>query len=330
MRLRLGTRRSPLATTQSGWVADRLRALGHDVELVEITTEGDVNSAPLTSIGGTGVFAAALRHALLAGTVDLAVHSLKDLPTASLHGLTVAAVPVREDPRDALVARDGLTLGELPRGARIGTGSPRRVAQLAALGLGHEMVAIRGNVDTRLGRVGHDDLDAVVLARAGLSRLGRAGVVTETLDPLQMLPAPGQGALALECRSDRAEVIEALAALDDPDTRACVTAERALLAALEAGCTAPVGALAEVTEELDEHGGIVLELFLRAFVGTCDATIELRRSAVGPYADPAGVGTGLAAAILEELGPDVVAQLAAGPQPAPPRNATHENEKDPA
>ena len=274
--LRLGTRRSALATTQSAWVADRLRALGHTVDLVTIVTEGDTSTASLSSLGGTGVFAAALRRALLAGEVDFAVHSLKDLPTAPEPGLTIAAVPVREDPRDVLVATDGRTLGELGEGAVVGTGSPRRVAQLAALGMGLSFKDIRGNVDTRIAMVHDGALDAVVLARAGLARLGRLDEVTEVIDPLQMLPAPGQGALAIECRADDDATRAALAVLDDADTRACVTAERAVLAALEAGCSAPVGALAEVVE--GEDG---LELSLRAFVGAVDGSVDLRRSLVG-------------------------------------------------
>ena len=201
--LRVGTRASLLARTQSGHVADALRAaLGRDVELVEVTTHGDVSTAPLTSFGGVGVFVSALRDALLAGQVDVAVHSLKDLPTAPHPGITVAATPTREDPRDVVVARDGLTLGELPAGSRVGTGSPRRAAQLHALGLGFEVAAIRGNVDTRIRKVGAGEYDAVVLARAGVARLGRLDEVTEVLDPLQMLPAPGQGALAVECRTE--------------------------------------------------------------------------------------------------------------------------------
>ncbi|NUO35336.1 MAG: hydroxymethylbilane synthase, partial [Dermatophilaceae bacterium] len=227
--LRLGTRRSALATTQSGWVADRLRAAGHDVEIVEITTEGDVSGELLTAIGGTGVFAAAIRRALLDGRIDVAVHSLKDLPTTPEPGLVVAAVPVREDSRDVLVARDGLTLGELPTGSVVGTGSPRRTAQLAALGLGLDIRPIRGNVDTRIGFVTSGKLDAVVLARAGLSRLDRLDEATEVIDPIQVLPAPGQGALAVECQADRADVVAAVSVLDDADTRACVLAERSLL-----------------------------------------------------------------------------------------------------
>jgi hydroxymethylbilane synthase len=293
--LRLGTRRSALATTQSGWVADRLREAGHRVELVEITTEGDVSGDLLTAIGGTGVFATAIRHALREGRVDFAVHSLKDLPTAPEEGLVIAAVPAREDSRDVLVARDGLTLGELPAGAVVGTGSPRRTAQLAALGLGLEIRPIRGNVDTRLGLVTSGAVDAVILARAGLARLGRLGVVTEVLDPIQLLPAPGQGALAVECRADRADVRDALAVLEDADTRACVVAERSLLAALEAGCTAPIGALAEVVE-----GDEGPELSLRAFAGSEDGTLELRRSLVGPYTEPAALGARLAQILLED------------------------------
>lgn len=319
--IRLGTRRSALATAQAGMMADRLRELGHAVEMIEITTVGDTSTASLSSIGGTGVFAAAIRQALLAGEIDIAVHSLKDLPVEPEPGLVVAAIPVREDPRDALVARNGLTLGELPAGSVIGTGSPRRMAQLAALGLGLSVTDIRGNVDTRVSLVHHGSCDAVLLARAGLARLGRLDEVTESLDPLQMLPAPGQGALAIECREDRADLVRALAPLDDPDTRACVTAERALLAALEAGCTAPVGALAEVVE--GENG---IELFLRAFAGTVDASVALRRSSVGPLEEPERLGRELAAVLLEDGAADIIAgapgQAADAPDGSSPPEAS--------
>ena len=286
--------------TQSTLVADALREHGHDVELVELSTFGDESTQTLTTIGGTGVFAATIRRALLAGEIDLAVHSLKDLPTAPEPGLVVAALPVRDDPRDVLVARDGLTLGELPNGATVGTGSPRREAQINALGLGVDVTAVRGNVDTRMRFVQSGGLDAVVLARAGLARLGRLDEVTETLDPLLVLPAPGQGALAVECRADRADVLVAVAVLDHPDTRVCVTAERALLAALEAGCTAPVGALAEVVEGEDGP-----ELSIRAFVGSLDGSLELRRSLVAPVDDPAGAGRRLAALLLDDGAADI-------------------------
>ena len=302
MTIRLGTRRSALATAQAEMMADELRRLGHSVELVEITTVGDTSMASLSTIGGTGVFAAAIRRALLAGEIDVAVHSLKDLPVAPEPGLLMAAIPSRGDTRDALVARDGLTLGELPVGSVVGTGSPRRVAQLAALGLGLSVTDIRGNVDTRISLVHNGSYDAVLLARAGLARLGRLDEVTESLDPLQMLPAPGQGALAIECRADRLDLIEALRPLDDSDTRACVSAERALLAALEAGCTAPVGVLAEVVE--GEQGA---ELSLRAFVGSPDTSVELRRSSVGPLKEPERLGRELASVLLLEGAADAIA-----------------------
>jgi len=295
--LRLGTRRSPLALAQSGLVAAAVTAAsGRPVELVEITTHGDVNREPLAQIGGTGVFVSALREALLDGRIDFAVHSLKDLPTAPADELLLAAIPRREDPRDALVARDALVLADLPRGARIGTGSPRRSAQLRALGRGFEIVDIRGNVDTRVAYVTSGRLDAVVLAAAGLRRLGRLDVVTELLDPDVMLPAPGQGALAVECRAGLPEVIAALATLDDADTRVAVTAERAVLARLEAGCSAPVGVLAEVTACAGA------ELFVRAVVGASseESADVFRLSCTGSSNDAVGVAHALADRLLAE------------------------------
>ncbi|HEX6937663.1 MAG TPA: hydroxymethylbilane synthase [Actinomycetes bacterium] len=266
---------------------------GRSVELVPVTTYGDTSRAALAQIGGTGVFVGALRDALLSGEVDAAVHSLKDLPTADPDGIRLAAVPTREDPRDALVARDGLTLGELPAGARVGTGSPRRAAQLRALGLGLEVVDIRGNVDTRLGMVADGRLDAVVLARAGLARLGRLDAATEVIDPLQMLPAPGQGALAVECRASDTTTADQLGTLDDAVTRLAVGAERTLLAALEAGCSAPVGAYGEAAD--GEH---VPELYLRAVVSAVDGSASVRLSATGPLDEAARIGRDLAAELL--------------------------------
>lgn len=247
MRLRLATRGSALARTQSGTVAAAIRALGHEVELVLVTTSGDLSPAPLASLGGAGVFVGAVRAAVLAGEADLAVHSFKDLPTAAADGLVLAAVPPREDPADALCARDGLDLAGLPFGARVGTGSPRRAAQLRTLRPDLCPVPIRGNVETRLGRV-PADLDAVLLAAAGLRRLGLAGAITERLDPARFLPAPAQGALAIECRADAPLALRtALAGLDDEPSRLAALAERAVLARLEAGCSAPVGAFAQVS-----------------------------------------------------------------------------------
>ncbi|SEI51231.1 hydroxymethylbilane synthase [Arthrobacter sp. yr096] len=269
MTVRIGTRASKLALTQTQQTADRLAAVGgFPVELVHIKTEGDVKTGSLSQMGGTGVFVAALRDALLADSCDVAVHSLKDLPTGAALGLSIAATPKRVDVRDVLCARDGLTLAELPGGARVGTGSPRRAAQLRAARPDIEVLDIRGNVDTRLGRVpglsgnatdevvpGKScDLDAVVLAAAGLERIDRLDTVSEFFATDVMLPAPGQGALAIECRTEDAPrqvgttegsngvLAQALAALNDDDTRLAVTAERAVLARLEAGCAAPVGA----------------------------------------------------------------------------------------
>ncbi|MBC9732962.1 hydroxymethylbilane synthase [Nocardioides marmotae] len=296
--IRVGTRASLLATTQSGHVADMIRArLGREVELVEVRTDGDRTQAsgiPLAESGGVGVFVAALRDALLAGEVDVAVHSLKDIPTYPTPGITLAAVPAREDPRDVVVARDGLTLGELPVGSRVGTGSPRRVAQLHALGLGLDLAGVRGNVDTRIGKVRSGEYDAVVLARAGLARIGRLDEVTEVLDPLQVLPAPGQGALAIECRSDD-PLLAGLVALEDPATRAAVDAERAVLATLEGGCTAPIGALAEVVEGEDGE-----ELWVRAVALSPDGALSVRMSASGSPTDAVGVGTRLGGEMLAD------------------------------
>lgn len=311
--LRLGTRRSQLALAQSGQVADAVsRLTGRPVELVEITTYGDVSREDLAQIGGTGVFVTALREALLRGEVDFAVHSLKDLPTAQPDDLVLAAVPAREDPRDVLVARDELKFTDLPRGARVGTGSTRRMAQLNAYarahGLSVDVVPVRGNVDTRIGFVRSGELDAVVLAAAGLNRIGRADEVTDFLSVDMVLPAPGQGALAIECRagntSHDSDLIAALGELDDPYTRAAVTAERSLLAALEAGCSAPVGALADLLAD----GQIVKEMRLRGVVGTTDGSTLVQLSTTGPVPETYDQ----AMALGRELAAEMLAKGAAG------------------
>jgi hydroxymethylbilane synthase len=249
-----------MAVSQSGEVARLItERTGRRVELVGVTTLGDVSKEQMSQIGGTGVFVSALRESLLRGEVDFAVHSLKDLPTGAAPGITLAATPARDDPRDALVARDGAKLADLPAGARIGTGSARRAAQLMVLRSDVTCVPIRGNAGTRLAKVREGELDAVVLAYAGLARIGRTDQVSEIFEPDNMLPAPGQGALAVECRTADAELTELLGRVDHAPTRAAVTAERSLLAALEAGCTAPVGAYAIQTAGHRLHlEGIVL------------------------------------------------------------------------
>jgi hydroxymethylbilane synthase len=296
--IRIGTRGSLLATTQASAIRDALAAKGHPAELVIISTAGDRSARPIADIG-IGVFTAALREAINDGIVDMAVHSYKDLPTAPDPRFVIAAIPRREDPRDALVARDGLVLGELPAGSVIGTSSPRRAAQLRALGLGLEIRPLRGNLDTRLNRVSSGDLDGIVVARAGLSRLGRLHDVTETLEPVQMLPAPAQGALAVECRASDTRLAALLAELDDADTRAAVTAERTLLAKLEAGCSAPVGAIAEVVESIDEDGRVFEELSLRSCVVAVDGSDAIRASGIGTSERARELGLSVAEELFE-------------------------------
>jgi hydroxymethylbilane synthase len=287
--LRLGTRKSPMAIVQSQQVADLItQRTGRAVELVGITTFGDVSRAQIAQIGGTGVFVSGLRAALLQGDVDIAVHSLKDLPTAQPEGIVLAAVPPRDDPRDALAARDGAKLADLPPGATIGTGSARRAAQLLLLRPDLRPVPVRGNAGTRLGRVTSGEVDAVVLAYAGLARIGRLDVVTQIFDPDEMLPAPGQGALAVECPAGRPDLADLLASADDPATHAATTAERTLLAVLEAGCTAPVGGYAAGADGLR----------LRAVVVAADGETALRASASGPPDAAEQLGRSVAAELL--------------------------------
>lgn len=289
--LRIGTRGSTLALTQTGMVADDLGdAYGVTTELVTITTDGDRSNEPLSRAGGTGLFTGALRDALLADECDVIVHSLKDLPTAPHDQLVVAAIPAREDPRDALIARDGLTLDELPAGARVGTGSPRRMAQLRARRPDLEVVDIRGNVDTRLGKVTSGELDAVILAAAGLTRIGRTDVVTEFLDPDRWPTAPGQGALAVEVRRGEEGLVDRL---DHAETRAAVEAEREVLALLEAGCSAPVGARAVVDAGL---------LLLSASVYSLDGTTILTSSHATVWPEDEGdPSREVAASVAREL-----------------------------
>ena len=286
--LRLGTRKSPMAMIQAGHVAELIRQrTGAGVELVGLTSFGDITRVNLPDIGGTGVFVSALRESLLGGDIDLAVHSLKDLPTAALPGITLAAVPARDDPRDALIGRDGAKLADLPPGAAIGTGSPRRAAQLLLLRPDIRPVPIRGNAGTRLAKVTSGQVDAVVLAYSGLARIGELDRVSQVFEPDEMLPAPGQGALAVECRTDDIDLAGLLALVDDPGSRAAVTAERTVLAELQAGCSAPLGAYAAGT-------GV---LHLTAVVVAEDGGLAVRASQSGPPSR------------AEELGRDVAAEL---------------------
>lgn len=298
--LLLGSRASALAMAQSGLVADAIRTAGNlDVSIVEISTDGDRSQAvdaPLELIGGTGVFVTALRERLLAGDVDLAVHSLKDLPTAPAPGLVVAAVPQRADARDVLVSRGGVGFADLRDGARIGTGSPRRAAQLLALRSDLSIAPIRGNVDTRLRKVADGEYDAIVLAAAGLNRLGRGEAITQTFGVDVLLPAPGQGALAVECRADDPALAALLSRLDHAPSRAAVLAERSLLAALEAGCTAPVGAFATVADVLTLTGVVLAP----------DGTRTLRSIATGSADAAESIGRRLADDLLSAGAADLM------------------------
>lgn len=300
--LRLGTRRSPMALAQSGQVAREITArTGREVELVGITSCGDVSQAQLTQIGGTGVFVGALRTSLLRGEIDLAVHSLKDLPTKPADGIVLAAVPTRSNPRDALAGRHWPRLADLPPKARVGTGSPRRAAQLLLLRGDIQPVAVRGNAGTRLALVERGELDAVVLGYAGLGRIDRLDAVGQVFSLDEMLPAAGQGALAVECASDRGDLAALLGSLDDEASRAATTAERAMLAALEAGCTAPVAAYAEGMSPLR----------LRGTVLATDGVTALRGSLAGPPERATDIGVELAAELLRSGAAAVMARIEA-------------------
>jgi len=287
--LRLGSRKSPMAMAQSAHVAGLLEGrTGRSARIVGVSTFGDVSNAQLAQIGGTGVFVSSLRNGLLNGEIDFAVHSLKDLPVAPHPGLVLAAVPRRDDPRDALVSRSGAKLADLPAGATIGTGSPRRAAQILLTRPDLRPVPIRGSAGTRLGKVDSGEVDAVVLAYAGLARIGRLDAVSEVFEPDEMLPAPGQGALAVECAAGRPDLAELLGRIDDQPSRGATTAERSLLAALEAGCTAPIGAYAAGTETLR----------LDAIVVASDGGVALRASGTGPAGQAESLGREVAADLL--------------------------------
>lgn len=283
--LRIATRASALALVQTRLAADALRLAHPTLELreVEVSTEGDRDRVtPLTILGGRGVFVRSVEEALLDGRADVAMHSLKDVPTEPLPGLILVAVLPRADVRDALVAPDGARLQDLAPGSRVGTSSRRRMALLRAARPDLVTTELRGNVDTRLRRVAEGAVDAAVLAAAGLERLGRGDAVTELLDPFEFVPAPGQGAIVLQCRESDAATIALLVAIDDLSTHQATDAERAVLAALGSGCSLPVGAYATV------EGG---RLRLRAMIANDDSAAPHFESAEGAVADAAAIGT---------------------------------------
>lgn len=299
--LRLATRGSALALAQSRLVVEGLQAAWPElrVELVTVVTEGDRRrDVPAASLGGKGIFTAAVQQAVLDGRADLAVHSAKDLPAAQVPGLVLAAVPRRADPRDVLVGRSRLTgLDDLGPGARVGTGSPRRVALLHWLRPDLELVPIRGNVDSRFRRVHGGELDAVVLAAAGLRRLGLAGEAAVPLDPEAFIPAPGQGTLAVEAREDDTRALGLLSALTHRPSRVALRAERSFLRRLGGSCTLPAGALARPTDA----GPLEIQGFLSGLDGKGLVRERLR----GPADDPEGLGRALADRLLDACGPEV-------------------------
>jgi hydroxymethylbilane synthase len=289
--LRLGTRGSALARWQAEWVADRLRDLGQDVQLILIATQGDANLRPLGEIGGQGVFTKEIQRALLDGRIDFAVHSLKDLPTEPVEGLTLAAIPPRESNHDVLVCREAADLDGLPSGSRVGTGSTRRRAQLLYHRPDLTVADIRGNVETRLRKLAEGQFDAIVLAEAGLRRLGLERHVTQILPRSLMLPAVGQGALGIESRTDDQAALEALAALNHPETQASVLTERSMLSALRAGCLAPVGAWARIEDGDLRLDGIVL---------SPDGRERLVVSVSGPASEPVETGAEAARRLIAD------------------------------
>lgn len=296
--VRLGTRSSALARWQADWVAAQLGCLGVEVEMVPITTQGDASSKPLGDIGGQGVFTKEIQRALLVGEIDLAVHSLKDLPTEKVDGLALAAVPIRESTRDVLVSTVADSVDGLPSGACIGTGSMRRKAQLLHARSDLEVLDIRGNVDTRLRKLDKGEYDAIVLAEAGLKRLGLENRIAQVIPLSIMLPAIGQGALGIEARADDSDTLAAIAPVDHAETRAAVVAERAMLARLRAGCLAPVGAWGRVEDGQLTLDGVVL---------TSDGSQRINSASSGSLNDAQQVGEEVADQLLKEGAADLMA-----------------------
>ncbi len=293
--LTIGTRSSKLALVQTHMIRDRLQVVHPDltVAVEHITTRGDIIlDRPLNAIGDKGLFVIEIEEAMRAGRVDLAVHSAKDLPSELPPDMTLAACPRRADPRDALVARSGATLATLPRGARIGTSSLRRACQLRSIRPDLDILDLRGNVDTRLRKLHDGQYDAIVLAAAGLVRLGLESVITELIEPDVMIPAVGQGVIGIEARAGDNRVLQRLAPLEDPAARLAITVERAFLARIGGGCQVPVGALARLEGE---------ELILDGMIGTRDGRL-VRGRRRGPASEPSRLGAALADELLDSGG----------------------------
>lgn len=305
-RLRLGTRASPLARWQAQWVAARLGERGIEVEMIPISTQGDVKTGPLGQIGGQGLFTKEIQRALLDREIDVAVHSLKDLPTVAVEGLAIAAVPPRESTADVLVSKLADSLEKLPHGSRIGTGSLRRKAQLLHVRPDLAILEIRGNVDTRLRKLDAGEYDAIVLAEAGLRRLGLAERATCILPRSIMLPAVGQGALGIETRADDAVSRTLVEPLDDAATHAAVLAERSMLAALRGGCLAPVGALGRGVGSVLSLDGVVL---------SGDGQHKISAAAAGRPDDAVSIGQQVADELLVQGASELIAASREGSGP---------------
>jgi hydroxymethylbilane synthase len=299
--LRLGTRGSKLALWQANWVAQRLNSIGYQSQIITISTRGDQQAeGPIAAIGGDGVFTKELQKALLDGRIDVAVHSLKDLPTDEVQGIALAAVPTRESPHDALISRGRQPFAQLPEGALLATGSLRRRAQLLHARTDLQFADVRGNIDTRLEKLRDGQFDGLILAEAGLKRLGRDREITETFPPALMLPAPGQGALGLESRVDDIDTQKILAEIDDRVSRQSVTAERSLLAGLRGGCLAPIGAWGRVLEDGRLH--------LSACVLSSDGSRRLTAELLGDAADASTIGRRTAEKLLVDGAAELIEQ----------------------
>jgi hydroxymethylbilane synthase len=299
LRLKIGSRGSQLALWQANHIADQLRKHGHEVEIEIIHTTGDkITDVALAKVGSKGIFTKEIEDALAAGSIDLAVHSLKDLPTELSEAFQIAAIPTREDPRDAFCSKNYSLIEELPKGARVGTSSLRREAQLKAIRPDLAVHPLRGNVDTRLRKLESGEYDAIILASAGLNRLGKTELVRQIIPVESMCPAAGQGALAIEVRAGDQPVLDALLFLDDAGARAETDCERALLRKLGGGCQVPIGANAE------SRGGT---LHLEAVVASPDGNLVLRESLAG--SDPVKLGELVADNLLRRGGAEILAEV---------------------